>query len=79
MITITGLTPKQKVLLDIIWGIDSMEKVEEFISTLPHDDARDAKVLVSMAIYETIDQQVQTLEDCPDSCRVIQSIIDNLD
>jgi hypothetical protein len=57
MITISGLTPKQKALLTVMWEIDSMAKVQEFIGTLPARDARDAHSLLQMAIWESIEQQ----------------------
>jgi hypothetical protein len=57
MITITHLTPKQKLLLDVMWELDSLAKVQEFIRTLPAQDARDAHSLLQMAIWETIEQE----------------------
>jgi hypothetical protein len=57
MITISGLTPKQKALLTVMWDIDSVDKVQEFIRTLPARDARDAHSLLQMAIWESIEQQ----------------------
>jgi hypothetical protein len=57
MITITHLTPKQKALLDVMWNIDSMDKVQQFIATLPAQDARDAHSLLQIAIWETLEQE----------------------
>ena len=57
MITISGLTPKQKALLTVMWDIDSVERVHEFIGTLPAADARDAHSLLKMAIWESLEQQ----------------------
>lgn len=57
MITITGLTAKQKALLTVMWDIDSVEKVKEFIGTLPAADARDAHCLLKMAIWESQEQE----------------------
>ena len=57
MITISGLTDKQKALLTVMWDIDSVDKVQEFISTLPASDARDAHSLLQMAIWESLEQQ----------------------
>ena len=57
MITITNLTPKQKALLTVMWEIDSMDKVQQFIGTLPAADARDAHCLLQMAIWETLEQE----------------------
>jgi hypothetical protein len=57
MITISNLTPKQKALLTVMWDIDSVDKVQEFIRTLPAQDARDAHSLLQMAIWESLEQQ----------------------
>jgi hypothetical protein len=57
MITITHLTPKQKLLLDVMWELDSMDKVQSFIRTLPAADARDAHTLLQIAIWETIESE----------------------
>ena len=57
MITITGLTEKQKALMTVMWDIDSTDKVHEFIRTLPAADARDAHSLLQMAIWETLEAE----------------------
>jgi hypothetical protein len=70
MITISGLTVKQKALLTVMWDIDSVSKVQEFIGTLPAADARDAHSLLQLAIWESIEQQegleeyAQLARDC---------------
>jgi hypothetical protein len=57
MISISGLTPKQKALMTVMWDIDSVTKVQEFIGTLPAADARDAHSLLKLAIWESLEQQ----------------------
>jgi hypothetical protein len=57
MITIHNLTHKQKLLLDVMWEIDTMEKVQQFIQSLPAQDARDAHTLLQIAIWESIEQE----------------------
>ena len=57
MITLSGLTTKQKALLTVMWDIDSVDKVREFIGTLPAADAQDADSLLQMAIWESLEQQ----------------------
>ena len=61
MITIANLTPKQKALLDVMWQLDTMDKVHSFISTLPAQDAVDAHGLLRIAIWETL--ELEGLED----------------
>lgn len=57
MITIDNLTVKQKLLLDVMWELDSLERVQAFIKTLPAADARDAHSLLQIAVWETIEQE----------------------
>jgi hypothetical protein len=57
MISIAGLTPKQRALMTVMWDMDSMDKVQSFIRTLSPQDARDAHSLLQVAIWESIEQE----------------------
>ena len=57
MISITGLTQKQKVFMDVMWTMDSMPAVEAFIKTLPKRDRQDCQSLVAIAVQETLEQE----------------------
>jgi len=57
MITITGLTHKQKALMDVMWTMDSVERVQAFVKTLPKRDAQDCLSLITIATQETIEQE----------------------
>jgi hypothetical protein len=67
MITIANLTPKQKALLTVMWEIDSVEKVHQFIGTLPAADARDAGSLLQIAIWETLELE-GAIDDYSQDC-----------
>ena len=56
MITITGLTAKQKVLMDVMWAMDTMPAVEAFIKTLPKRDQQDCQSLVTIAVQESLEE-----------------------
>ena len=73
MITISGLTPKQKALLTVMWDIDSVDKVQEFISTLPAADARDAHSLLKLAIWESLEQEGELDAYKDHACAVINA------
>lgn len=73
MITISGLTVKQKALLTVMWDIDSVDKVQEFIGTLPAADARDAHCLLQMAIWESCEQQGELDAYKDHACAVINA------
>ena len=54
MITITGLTHKQKAIMDILWACTSIEQAQLFIRSMPTDkDRADANSLMQMAVMET--------------------------
>ena len=56
MITIQGLTHKQKTLMDIMWAMEDLDKVKEFIKTLPRQDAWDCLGLVEIAVQESYEE-----------------------
>ena len=56
MITITGLTNKQKVFMDVMWAMDSMPAVNAFIKSLPTRDQQDCLSLVAIAVQESLEE-----------------------
>jgi hypothetical protein len=56
MISITGLTNKQKVLMDVMWSMDTMPAVEAFIKSLPKRDQQDCESLVAIAVQESLEE-----------------------
>ena len=59
-IELRGLTPKQVVLCDIMWTIDSKDGVESFISTLPSPDQRECRTLIELMMLEFTDEVQST-------------------
>jgi predicted TIM-barrel fold metal-dependent hydrolase len=57
MITITGLTHKQKVLMDVMWSMDDISTVTAFVKTLPKRDRQDCLSLIAIATQESIEQE----------------------
>ena len=57
MITIQGLTHKQKVFMDVMWSMDSMPAVNAFIKSLPTRDQQDCLSLVAIAVQETLEEE----------------------
>ena len=62
MITIQGLTHKQKVFMDVMWTMDSMPAVEAFIKSLPTRDGQDCRSLVAIAVQEAEEHEQNGLE-----------------
>jgi len=65
VITIQGLTHKQKVFMDVMWSMDSMPAVEAFIKSLPTRDGQDCASLVEIAVQESLeeDNRIQDYEE----------------
>ena len=63
MITIEGVTKRQKRLLNIMWDIDSSEDYEEWKSGLSEELMNEVDTLETLLVYETIEQELQTFED----------------
>jgi hypothetical protein len=57
MISIPNLTQKQKMLLDVMWGIEDVNQVNDFINALPYRDKIDARGLLEIAIEESIEHE----------------------
>ena len=57
MITITGLTHKQKALMDVMWSMDDINKVTAFVKTLPKRDGQDCLSLIAIATQESQEQE----------------------
>ena len=74
MITITGLTHKQKVFMDVMWCMESMPAVEAFIKTLPARDQQDCQSLVAIAVQETLEQEGRINDYEQDAVSVIARV-----
>jgi Trp operon repressor len=60
MITLDGLTHKQKMLAQLIWDCDSQEQLETLIRCLPtQEDRYMASTLSRVMIYEALEQNIE--------------------
>ena len=71
MITIQGLSHKQKVFMDVMWAMESMPAVEAFIKSLPTRDGQDCQSLVTIAVQETLEQEGRIADYEAIACSVI--------
>jgi len=74
MIELHGLTEHQVELLDIIWNIDSMPEVEEWIATLSDRDQMECHSLVELLAIEIMDSQLKLSVKFPEADKVIKHI-----
>jgi hypothetical protein len=56
MITIQGLSKKQRALADILWAMDGTEQVHAFIAALHPKDRVEAQTVCEMMILACIDE-----------------------
>jgi hypothetical protein len=56
MITIEGLSKKQRALADILWAMDGTEQVHAFIAALHPKDRVEAQTVCEMMILACIDE-----------------------
>jgi hypothetical protein len=56
MITIPGLTPKQKALCDIMWTLEEYDAVESFIATLPKAERKECRTLIQLMVMALADE-----------------------
>ncbi len=70
MITISGLTERQRNLMDLLWGCRDMEQVQTLIRALPtKQDQVDCAGLIRIATWESIEQELG-LEDYKDAAEI---------
>jgi len=68
MITIEGLTQRQKAIAEVLWMINGRDQVESFLKSLEKATRRDAEIVIEMMIAATLDE-VDTID--PETIRVI--------
>ncbi len=71
MITINGLTERQKQLIDLMWNCPDLEAVNTLIRALPTEqDRRDCRGLCTILVQETLEHE-QGLEAYADDAQKI--------
>lgn len=60
MIEIPGLSQLQTDIANRLWGLETLEEVNEFISTLPRSLRIEAQTVQEMIIAATLDQYTET-------------------
>ena len=59
MITISGLTERQRNLMDLLWGCKNLEQVNTLIRAMPTEqDRQDCRGLVTILMQEVQEQEL---------------------
>ena len=56
---IHGLTSRQIAMLDIMWSMEELEDVEEWVSTLSEKEQKISEVLMQMVVLETYESMLE--------------------
>jgi len=56
MVTIEGLSRRQRAIADILWSMGSKAECDRFIASLKTDWRRDAELVVEMMIWAVCDE-----------------------
>lgn len=68
MITIDGLTERQKGIMDLLWNCADIEQINALILAMPtKQDQYDARALVLIATWESIEQELGYSKECKDA------------
>jgi len=55
MISIAGLTAKQKILMDVLWSMEDINNVNAFVNSLPTQDKLDCRSMMQIALWESLE------------------------
>lgn len=72
MLSIPNLSPLQRAIADMLWSLDSEQEIVNWINSLPIDIVPVAHTVLTMMVYEQIDQT--PIEDFSDAQEVIDRI-----
>ena len=57
-ITLSGLTARQKQVIDLLWNCQSLQQAEALVAALPtHRDRCDARAMLTMVAHDSIEQE----------------------
>jgi hypothetical protein len=58
MITIDGLTSRQKSICELLWSCTTLDSVRTLVAALPLRDRQDAQSIVTVMTQDSIEQDV---------------------
>jgi hypothetical protein len=58
MITIEGLTQRQKSICELLWSCSDLDSVRTLVSALPLRDAQDAQSIVALMTQDSIELEL---------------------
>jgi hypothetical protein len=71
---IEGLTRKQVALLDIMWTLEDLDQVQNFIKTLPFKDRIEAHGLMTLLTHEALEEILEGVTEFPEVQAIIEKV-----
>lgn len=72
-ITIDGLSPRQRILADMIWACDSKADINRLMDFLPTQELKDeATVIIDLMLMATIEQCYDGLGSMDEAAKVLK-------
>lgn len=72
--TIQGLTSKQMVLADIMWGLDGYDQVTAFIATLPKRERQECATIIELMKMAVVEQCYDGIGTMDEATAVLKKI-----
>lgn len=72
--TIEGLSPKQMVLADIMWGLDGFDEVSAFIATLPRREQKECHTIIELMKMAMVEQCYDGISELTEAKSVLDKI-----
>jgi hypothetical protein len=74
-ITIDGLSPRQRILADMIWACDSKADINRLMEFLPTQEMKDeAQVIIDLMLMATIEQCYDGISPMDEAEKVLKRI-----
>jgi len=72
--TIEGLSPKQMVLADIMWGLDGFDEVSAFIATLPRREQKECHTIIELMKMAMVEQCYDGIGSMDEATQLIKKV-----
>ena len=66
--TLTNLTPRQKLLADLIWACTTMEQAQTLVQSLQGQDRIDARAIMQCLVLEVLEERIEDYKDAATDC-----------
>ncbi len=66
--TLSNLTPRQKLLADLIWACTTLEQAESLVQSLQGQDRWDARAIIQCLVLEVLEERIEDYKDAATDC-----------